>query len=231
MTPIDKITQAAQEVYYSLNGSRDTSTGADLEELQDNFILAANLFTDELDTEAYWNTLRENSYVLHTINNTTDFSFTLPSDYRTPIFNQYKEVKFVKDGSIITRFPLVDPSQVSPDDHWRRDRASFLGRKIILSRPPKDTEVTADVVLDVVKYFPKLTRDNADLLDVIPSRQLLILGVAKNQALASITKRALAPTFTQKYADELRKQVEENNNSTELYDAQSSDYGFVRGIW
>lgn len=193
--------------------------------------MAANLFLDELDTEAYWNTLRDNDYVLHTIDNTTDYSFVLPSEYRTPVFNQYKEVKFVKDGTIIARFPLVDPSHVTPDDDWRKDRASFLGRKIILSRPPRDTELTADIVLDVVRYFPKITRDNADLFDVLPSRQLFTLGVAKNQAVASLTKRALAPTFTQKYADELRKQVAENDKSNEAYDAQTSSYGYIRGIW
>lgn len=233
MAAIDNITELAQDVYYSTNGNEDTSTGQQLTNFQNNFIRSANLFLDELDTEAYWNTLRINDYVLTTINNTDDYSFDLPNDYRSPVFNEYKEVKFVKDGAIIARFKLVDASQVNEDTtyEFNPDRASFVGRKIVLSRKPREHELTSEVVLDVVKYFPKFTRDNDEVISLLPSRQLLVLGVAKNNTLATITKRALSPTFTQKYADELRKQVQENNKTNEVYDMQGTSFADIRGIW
>lgn len=233
MAAIDDITNLAQDVYYSINGNEFAAAPEQLVKLQNNFIRAANLFLDELDSEAYWSKLRDNDYELHTIVNTSDYSFELPDEYRSPVFNEYKEVKFVKDGIIIARFKLVDNSQVHNDTTYEdnHNRASFLGRNIILSRPPKEEELTAKIVLDVVRYFPKFTREDSDVIPLLPTKQLLVLGVAKNQTLASITKRALAPTFTQKYGDELEKQVRENNKTNEVYDMQGTGYADIGGIW
>ena len=100
MSAIDNITEFAQDVYFTINGAENDDTGADEEIFQNDFIRAFNLFVDEYETEAYWNKLRVDDYVLTTIANTTDYIFPLPDDYRTPVFNQYKEVKLINDGSL-----------------------------------------------------------------------------------------------------------------------------------
>ena len=87
MTPIERIRELAQDVYYSINGSENDDTGDDAEAFENNFIRGFNLWLDEYDDEAYWNNLRVDDYELATIANTTTFSFDLPAEYRTPVFD------------------------------------------------------------------------------------------------------------------------------------------------
>lgn len=232
MTPIERIRELAQDVYYSINGSENDDTGVDAEAFENNFIRGFNLWLDEYDDEAYWNNLRVDDYELATIANTTTFSFDLPDDYRTPVFDENKYVKLVVDGTVIKLFKLVDPSQrVVDDDIYRPDRATFVDRKIVLSRAPKPEEVGAKIVLDVVKYMPKLTRDNDDALDLLYSKQLAVLGVAKNATLADVPKVNLNPVFTQKYTNELQKAIAANNATTENDRVRRDSFSYVNGIW
>lgn len=232
MAAIDDIRDLAQDVYLSINGAENDDTGEDLEAFENNFIRSFNLWLDEYETEAYWIALREDDYELATIANTTTFSFALPAEYRTPVFNQDKYLKFVVDGIIIAKFKLVDPNQRQDDGEiGRPDRATFVGRNVVLSRAPKSTEVGAKIVLDVVKFAPKLTRTNSDALALLYSKQVAVLGIAKNNTLADVTKVSLSPSFAQKYGNELAKAVAANNATTEVYDMDRSDYGHVTGIW
>lgn len=235
MSALDNITELAQDTYYTVNGSTSTATGDKLTTFQNNFIRGFNLFLDELDTEAYWNKLRVNDYELATIADTTTYSFVLPSTYRTPIFNQDKYVKVIaSDGStVLARFKLVDPNQRVNDDPYAisDDRATFLNGNVVLSRPPKDTEVGSTLVLDVVKYYTKLTTSDDTAINQLPSRQLGVLGVAKNTSLSNVTKVALSPSFTQRYKNELDKQLVINDASNEVYDSLYSDFGYVTGAW
>lgn len=232
--PIDDITDLAQDVYLSVNGSQNDDTDEDLEIFQNDFIRSFNLWLDEYETEAYWNKLRVNDYVLDTVADTTTFAFDLPDDYRTPVFNQDKYVKFINDGTVIAKFKLVDPSQRVNDDpdNWEHpDRATFVDRKIVLSRAPRDSGLGSDIVLDVVRFHPRLTRTDSDGIALLPSRQLAVLGIAKNMSLANVTKVSLSPSFAQKYGNELNKQVFQNNQTNEVYDAQRTNFGYVDGIW
>jgi len=111
MAAIDEIRKLAQKTYYTINGSVNDDTGTDLIEFEDNFILGFNLWKEEYQAEAYWNILRVNDYVLATIANTTTYSWELPDDYRTPVIDMNKELKFVSDGVVIARFKMVDPNQ------------------------------------------------------------------------------------------------------------------------
>lgn len=233
MAAIDDITNFAQDVNVAITGSESNVTGDDLTRFLNTSIRFFNLWLDEYETETYWNKLREDDFNLATIANTTDYIFPLDNDYRTPIFNQDKYLKFVNDGVVISQFQLVDPNQRINDDnrYLHPDRATFVGRNIVLSRPPKDTEIGANIVLDVVKYHPRLTITNADGLDLLPARQLGVLGVAKNMTLSKIIKVSLTPTFTEKYNSLLGRLVNENNKTNALYDMQGSEFGYIDGIW
>lgn len=232
MTPIENIRQLAQDVYYSINGSENDDEGDDLETFENNFIRGFNLWLDEYETETYWNEVRVDDYELATISNTTTYAFDLPEEYRTPVFSEDKYLKLVNDGTVISQFKLVDPNQRVVDDEANRpDRATFVGRKIVLSRKPRAEEVGSKIVLDVVKYFPKLTREDATVLGLIYSRQIAVLGVAKNDALADVTKAVLSPSFAQKYANELQKAVAANNATNEVEELRRTSYGYITGIW
>jgi hypothetical protein len=218
MAAIDEIRKLAQKTYYTINGSRNDDTGEDLVEFEDNFIMGFNLWKEEYEAEAYWNSVRVNDYTLSTISNTTNYSFALSDEYRTPVIDQDKYLKFVlPDGTIIAKFKMVDPNQRIVDDElWRPDRATFVGRNIVLSRAPKPEELTANIVLDVVEYIPDLTRTDASALDLIFSHNIAVLGIAKNNTLADVTKVSLSPSFAQKYNNELNKAIAINNASNEI---------------
>lgn len=233
MAAIDNITNVAQDVYFTINGAENDDTGEDLTTFQNNFIRSFNLWKDEYETEAYWNKLRVNDYELATISNTTTYSWELPEEYRTPVFSPDKYLKLINDGIVIARFKLVDPNQRSVDDDiYHADRATFVGENtIVLSRAPRAEEVGATIVLDVVQAIPPLTRTDDTALSMVYSRNLAVLGVAKNNTLADVTKVSLSPSFAQKYANELGKALAANAASNEIDDMRGDDYSNIGGIW
>lgn len=232
MAAIDEIRDLAQDVYFSINGAENDDTGEDQEIFENNFIRSFNLWLDEYETEAYWNEVRVNDYTLDTIVNTTDYSFTLPDTYRTPVIDENRYVKFVNDGTVIAKFKLVNPNQVYVDDSYDHpNRATFVGRNIVLSRAPTAEEVGSDIVLDVVQYFPKLTRTDSTALALVYNRQLAVLGNAKNNTLADQTKVSLSPSFAQKYKNELDKAIAANNDSNAIDEMRRDDFSYIGGVW
>lgn len=232
MAAIDNIRALAQKVYYSINGATNDDTDEDLEEFENNFIMGFNLWKDEYEAETYWNILRVNDYPLTTISNITTFSFELPDNYRTPVIDMDKELKFVIDGTVIARFKMVDPNQRVVDDELDRpNRATFVGRNIVLSRAPKPEEVGAQIILDVVEFIPNLTRTDDTALSLIYNQNLAVLGIAKNNTLADVTKVSLSPSFAQKYSNELNKAVSINNSTNEVDSMRGEDYSNIGGIW
>lgn len=241
MTPIDNITDYAQDQYFTVNGAENDDTGSDLVTFQNNYIRAFNLWLPEYESEAYWNVARVDDYVLATIADTETYSFDLPNTYRSPIFEQNKYLKFVlDDGTVIAKFKMVNPNQRQDDEDIERpDRATFLptsnidagGGKIILSRPPTEAELGAQIVLDVVQKFPRLATDDDTVLSWIYSKQIATLGISKNVSLADTTKAPLSPSFSQRYTDELNKALNANIASTEINDMETDDYSSIGGIW
>ena len=232
MAAIDNIRDLAQNTYYTVNGTENDDTGEDLETIENEFIRGFNLWVDEYETEAYWNSVRVNDYQLATIGNITTYSFELPDEYRTPVIDINQELKFVIDGTVIARFKMVNPNQRVVDDELDRpDRATFVGRNIVLSRVPKAEEVGATIVLDVVEYIPKLTRTDDTAIDLVYSKNLAVLGVAKNNTLADVTKVSLSPSFAQKYGNELNKAIIINNQTNEVDAMRGDNYGTIGGIW
>lgn len=232
MAAIDNIRKLAQKVYYTINGAQNDDTGNDLLTFENDFILGFNLWKEEFEAETYWNKTRVDDYVLGAINNITTYIFALPDDYRTPVIDQDKYLKFMVDGTVIAKFKLVDPSQRQIDDEiGRPDRATFVGRNIVLSRVPKAEEVGAQMVLDVVKFIPDLTRTDDSALELLPNSQIAVLGIAKNNTLADVTKVSLSPSFAQKYANELNKAIAINNSTNEVDLMRGENYGSIGGIW
>lgn len=232
MSAIDNIRELAQDNYFTINGAENDDTDDDLTTFENNFIRGFNLWLDEYETEAYWNTVREDDFVLGTVNDTTTYSFELPDDYRTPVFDMDKYLKFEIDGIVVAKFKLVDPNQRVIDDELQRpDRATFVGRNIVLSRAPKTEEVGASMILDVVQYFPKLTRTDDTAIDLVYSKNLANLGVAKNVTLADVTKVSLSPSFAQKYKNELDKAIAINNATNEVDTMRGDDYSYIGGVW
>lgn len=232
MSAITNIRDLAQDTYYTINGAENDDTDDDLTTFENNFIRGFNLWLDEYENEAYWNIVRVNDLVLGTIANTTTYSFTLPDEYRTPVIDMDKELKFITDGIVIARFKLVDPNQRQVDDDYLRpDRATFVGRNIVLSRVPTEEEVGASMVLDVVEFFPKLTRTDDSALDLIYNKNLAVLGVAKNNTLSDVTKVTLSPSFAQKYNNELNKALAINNATNEVDNMRGENYSNIGGIW
>lgn len=239
MAVIDDIRELAQDTYSSINGAENDDTDEDAVEFENNFIRAFNLWIREYETEAYWKVARVLDYELATIGDTTTYSFPLPAEYRTPVFDQNKELKIVlSDGTVISRFSLVSPNQRQVDyESLRPDRATFLeggrsgGGTVVLSRAPREEELGATIVLDVVKKFPKLTRTDGTVLDWIYSDQVATLGIAKNLTLADVTKVTLSPSFSQRYTNELNKALNINNASTEVDEMPVENFGSIGGIW
>ena len=232
MAAIDNIRNLAQDTYYTVNGAENDDTGDDLTTFENNFIRGFNLWKDEYEAETYWNSVRVNDYVLATIGNTTTYSFELPEEYRTPVIDVDKYVKFEIDGIVVSKFKLVDPNQRQVDDEPNRpDRATFVGRNIVLSRAPTSEEVGASIVLDVVEYIPNLTRTDDSAIELIFNRNIAVLGVAKNTTLADVTKVSLSPSFAQKYSNELNKAVATNNATNEVDEMRREDYSGIGGIW
>lgn len=233
MSAIDNIESLAQDVYLTINGVTNDDEGDDLIQFQNDFIRAFNLWKDEFETEAYWTKLRVDDYTLATIADTTTYSFTLPDEYRSPVFNQNKYLKFVSaDDTVIASFKMVDPNQRQVDDSWDKpDRATFVGRNVVLSRPPKDVEVGATIVLDVVEFLPPLARNDDSAIALLPNKQLAVLGVAKNTTLGNVVKVSLSPSFAQKYGNELQRAIAQNNLTNELDDMQRDSYAYINGIW
>lgn len=239
MAAIDDIQDYAQNVFFIINGAENDDTGTDLTTFQNNFIRAFNIFSKEYETEAYWQVARVNDLVLATIADTNAYSFALPATYRTPVFDQNKYLKFVlNDGTVISRFALVNPDQRQVDqDLTRPDRATFIsagragGGTVVLSRRPRAEEVGASIVLDVVKKFPKLTTSDSTVLDWVYNEAVTAYGIAKNNTLSDVTKVSLSPSFAQKYSSELNKALNINNASIELDDDGRDDFSGIGGIW
>ena len=233
MAAIDDITELAQDVYFTVNNAENDDTGDELTAFQNNFIRAFNLWVKEFEEEADWNRARVNDYVLATITNVTTFSFTLPDDFRTPVFDINKELKFINDGVVVARFVLVNPNQRQVDDEdVNPNRATFIpigdsGGTIVLSRVPTAEELTSTIVLDVIRAFPKLTRTDTEVFDYLYSSTITTLGIAKNVALSDVTKVSLSPSFAQKYKNELDKAIMVNNATNAVDDMRMDDFSSI----
>lgn len=124
------------------------------------------------------------------------------------------------------------PNQIAnPTNPETRDRATIVGRQVILSRPLTEEEAGGELYADAVKYIPRLSRDNVEMLDLVEPQQLIVLGVAKNWSLPDIVQGGISPNLAQKYNDLLQLALAKNNETSQAYDAIGDDFSYIGGIW
>ena len=228
----DEITQLSQSIYLARNNRYNDVEGQELTDFLNQSIDWINQFLQELEMEANWNYLRTNDYTLGTVPDTATSSFLLPTTVRTIAYSPYRDLTINQDGTPVSTFRMVDPTLIlDPTDRDLIDRATIVGRNLILSRNPKEIEVGGEIKADVLTYMPKLSMDNIDVLNLVYPTSLIILGVAKNATLPDIVQGGISPSLAQKYNDLLQKAIAENGKSTDSPFAPREDFGFIRGIY
>lgn len=236
MTNDQRIIALAQDMYIARHNQTNTVDGTDLTDFENQTISWVNQFLPELEKEADWNFSRVNDDPsIGTVPSGTTISYSLPQTIRKLVINSQRDLSIKQDGTIISTFKLVNPNQTfNPNDHDVRSRATVINRKIVFGRSLNSTEIGGTIVADTIAWIPRLSTTNVDLLDILDDnpdiRQLVILGVLKNQILTDIVQGGLAPSFTTKYASLLKVCVAENNASTDADDSNHENFGFVAGV-
>lgn len=231
MTPEEvRLLELAQRIYRTMNKtSNQNITGSDLDVFLEDTIGWVNDFIPELEAEAYWNFSRSNDAVIGAV--TDSYAYDLPEDTRTLVIDPRRNLTLQHDGIVVSSFKMVDPNQINdPNDTDVVDRATVVGRRILLSRAPREEEEGADIVADKIDYIPRLSREDVDLIDTVNPLQLVVLGVAKNWILPDKVSGGLSQSFTQKYAELLRLCKEENDKTSESSIAQRESFGWVGGV-
>lgn len=233
MTPNEEaILKLAQSIYLARNNRYNDVDGQEQVDFIDQSIDWINQYKEELEDEADWNFVRVMNHPLGTIPAEGEVTFTLPATINRLVASPYRDLVLKQDGSIIATFRVVNATQiVDPTDHETHDRVTQVGRTVIFSRPFKAHEVGAEVTVDVVNYIPELSRTNIALINLIKPKTLVILGVAKNATLPDIVQGGISPNLAQKYAEELRKAKEKNDQTSEVYEAPREDFSFVSGVF
>lgn len=236
MTNDSRIIDLAQDIYQARHNQENDVTGTDLVDFENQTVRWVNQYLPELEKEADWTFSRTNNDPsLGTVPSGTTISYALPSTIRKLVINHQRNLTIQQDGTIISTFALVNPNQAAdPTNLDVRNRATVVNRKIIFGRSLNSTEIGGTIVADTIAWLPRLSTTNVDLLDILDNypdiRQLLVLGVVKNQILPDIVQGGLAPAFTTKYAGLLKACVAENSASTDADDANHEDFGWVRGV-
>lgn len=242
MTNDDRITALAQSIYIARHNQKNDVTGSDLVDFQDQTIEWVNQFLPELEgaktpsgDPVYWSFVRTNDDVIGTVTAGTTISYTLPDTVRKLVINPYRDLTIRQDGSVVSTFKLVSPNQQGgPLDYDTRNRATVLGRNLIFSRSLTDVEVGGTIVADTVAPIPRLSHDDVSLLDLLDIyddiKQLVIMGVLKNQILPDIVQGGLTPSYSGKYAAMLTSCIAENELSSEANEADRESFSWVGGV-
>ena len=240
MTDEQRIADFVQDLYLTrYNRELDSTAVGDEDYLieRNKTIRWANMFADELEQETdtsgqpiNWNFLRDDNLELGEITEAGQL-FTLPAEVLRLVFDENRPLTLEYDGTVVARFDVVDPNQITRRTDATEDRVTVVGGNLAFSRPFTEEEIGATVVADVINKIPRLTASSAEMLTTVKPYQLLILGVAKNATLPDIVQGGLSPSFAQKYAD-LLEQVKLNNDVSSTADGYNADdYGYIGGIW
>lgn len=234
MTPQEqRILELAQSIALART-SRYSDVEDELErnEFLDQTIDWVNQYIQELELEADWNYVRNNDYAISSGLVEGDHKVPLPVDVQRLVISSDRDLSIVHDGTTISTFGLVAPNQIAnPTNPETRDRATIVGRQVILSRPLTAEEAGGELYADAVKYIPRLSRNNVEMLDLVEPPQLIVLGVAKNWSLPDIVQGGISPNLAQKYNDLLQLALAKNNETSQAYDAIGDDFSYIGGIW
>lgn len=232
MTTTEQITALAQTINLAKFSRYKDVDGEELDAFLAMTVDWVNQFVEELELEADWNYLRINDNLIATVSDKTIQTYALPDDVRTVVFSPYRDLTISFDGSVVSRFTMVNPNQIAdPSDPETHDRATVINGNIILSRPLTDSELNGEIRCDTISYMPKLSLDNTELLDLVKPNQLIVLGVAKNATLPDQVQGGISPSLAQKYNDLLKKAVAENNKTSDFLEAPREDFSYIRGVY
>lgn len=233
MSPNEQaILALAQQIYRVMNktSNQNISNPDDLKTFIDDTIDWVNQFLPELEAEAYWGFSRANDDTVGSADS-SQTTYQLPSNLRTLVVNEHRDLTIRQDGSTVATFKIVNPNQErNPNDYDTRDRVALVGRRLIFSRPFNSAEQGGDIVADSIAYIPRISRQNVDMLDIVTPLQLVVLGVAKNWILPDKVSGGLSASFAQKYADLLEKAKTENDASSDAYDVVRDSFGYIGGV-
>lgn len=231
-----RILKLAQSIYLAENARYNDVESDEETEFVLETIDWVNQWLDEVELETDWNYVRRNRAEIGTIVEGQDF-IELPPEVRTLVVNQYRDLVVVQDGAVVARFEVVSPNQLTApvSEGIVEDRATLIGRKVFFSRDISAEESNGTVLADVIDYIPRLSIDpveeNADALDLITPRQLMVLGVAKNATLPDIVQGGTSPSHAQKYNDLLMKAVAENERTSQVYLIDRESFSHIGGVW
>lgn len=227
-----RIEALAQKIFRTWNGRKNRVTGTQLTEFISTSIEWVNEFLPELEKEAYWSWSRENDYEFGSAS-TSSTTFDLDDDIRTIVKMPERPV-YLKDsdGVVKSTWQVVNPNVLrNMSVASSEDRCAVVGRQLVFSRNFTAEEAGATVYGDVMYYLPELSSTNVEVLDLVDPVELIILGVAKNQALPNVVKGGLTPSLTQKYADLLAGAKQENDTSAQPEDSNDDNLSFIQGVW
>lgn len=225
MTDEQKMQAFAQKVIVTMTGKR-----MDIEDLEsedgDRFIEelvdATNMAVDELEVETDWNFVTDIDKLIGSVSTAAD-TFPLPAGARKLSVREHRPLHITQDGTPVSTWDVVRPRDISTTrtGYPLRDRVTYVGKKIIFSRPLNDNELGGEVVADVVNYIPRLVyvkgqaeaSNNLDVLELIEPTKLLVLGIAKDLTLPDFVRGKISPSLSEKYADLLGKVVAENDTT------------------
>lgn len=210
----------------------DVEDAIERNELIDQTIDWTNQYIEELEMEADWSYVRENHAEINSPLIEGAVGFDLPEDVQRLVISPDRDLVITQDGSPVATFKLVSPNQITnPSNPEVDDRATIIGRKVVLSRPIQESEAGGILRADAVMYIPRLSRTNTEMLDIVEPKQLIVLGVAKNWSLADIVQGGISPNLTQKYNDLLQKAVAKNDETSLAFMSEGDDYSYIGGIW
>ena len=235
MTPQERMTAFAQSVYLTKNNRYyDDITEEDGQTYIAQTVDWLTLLLDELEREADWNCVRNWDAEIGVITVPGQQTFDLPADARKLVVDEERPLVIMHDNTVVASFEVVDPNQITKRTTSTKDRVTVVRKKIIFSRPLKDTEVGGTIVADTVSPLPRPVitgpSPQVDIFDIFEPMQLLVLGVAKNATLPDIVQGPLSPSYVQKYGDLLEKTVMENNASSTSDEVVRDDYSYIGGI-
>lgn len=235
MTPLERMTAFAQSVYLTKNNRYfDDIDEEDGQTYVTQTVDWLTLLLDELEREADWNCVRNWDDEIGTVLAPGQQTFDLPVGTRKLVVDDDRPLVIMHDNVIVASFEVVDPNQITKRYTSTKDRVTVIKKKIIFSRPLKDTEVNGTVIADTISPLPRPVitgpSPQVDIFDTFEPMQLLVLGVAKNATLPDIVQGPLSPSYVQKYGDLLEKTVMENNASSTSDEIVRDDFGYIGGI-
>jgi hypothetical protein len=236
--PTQDLIDFAQSVYRAIkNRQYDDITSDDGLTFLNLVVDFTNQFIDELElstnpdgTPVYWNWVRQMGARLGTARQ-GEASIDLDTDINELIPGENRYVQILQGSAVISNFAVVSPDNISSfSDRITQDMCTVVSGQIIFSRQLRDTENNGTIIGDITVPIPRVSFTDMSVLTVVKPRQLLVLGVAKNETLPDIVQGKLSPSYAQKFDNLLQGAIARNNASAIADTVGRDNYGYIAGV-